>query len=70
MYRKTFEVTGYTHDGAAYCPDHRPSADTKEVGVIYLGDEWDCPGPSCDVCHELIECTPLHHRDCGCSEGE
>lgn len=57
-YRKTYEVTGYTFNAAAYCPDHKPQAPDDEIGVIFLGDEWD-GAPTCDVCHVEIECVDL-----------
>lgn len=58
-YRKTYEVTGYTHDGAAYCPEHVPDIPYRDAfGVIFLGDEWDS-APTCDVCHEEIDCTVI-----------
>lgn len=66
-YRKVFEVTGYAFDGAAYCLAHRPDASDTDVAAIFLGTEWDCPGPCCDVCFERIECT---HLDCHCQGGE
>ena len=57
-YRKTYEVTGYTHDGAAYCEDHRPKVAEAELGVIFLGSEWDS-APCCDVCFAPIDVTVI-----------
>lgn len=57
-YRKAFEVTGYTFDGAAFCPDHKPDVPAEELGVIFLGEEFDSV-PTCDVCHAEIDCTVL-----------
>ena len=55
-YRKTYEVTGWAYDGAAYCTDHKP--DTKAPNPITLGDEWNYT-PTCDVCHAAIDVTVL-----------
>lgn len=57
-YRKVYEVTGYTFDAAAFCPNHKPDAPDEELGVIFLGEEFDS-APTCDVCHEEIDCTVL-----------
>lgn len=62
MYRKTYEVTGYTSpDGAAYCLDHVPyNHDSAEADwhPIFLGTEFQ-GAPSCDVCFEPIECNDI-----------
>ena len=57
-YRKTYEVTGYTYNGAAYCVDHRPEDDGETLAVIFLGEEWDYE-PTCDVCHAVIDVTVI-----------
>ena len=58
MYRKTFEVTGYTYDAAAYCLDHKPAVPEDDLGIIFLGSEWDCV-PTCDVCRDEIDVTVI-----------
>ena len=58
QYRKTYEVTGYTFNGSAYCVDHKPNVADDELGVIFLGEEWDS-APTCDICHEPIEVTEI-----------
>lgn len=55
-YRKTYEVTGYTYNASAYCVEHKPNVSEEELGVIFLGTEWDY-APCCDVCQGAIECT-------------
>lgn len=55
------DVIGYVYDGAAYCTDHKPAAPEDEVGAIFADSEADCPGNSCDVCHEHIDENLLHH---------
>lgn len=59
MFRKTYEVTGYVEDGAAFCPEHKPGGDPQP---IFLGDEWEY-APTCDVCHEVIEVVALQDEE-------
>jgi len=60
-FRKVFEITGYadTENGCAYCLECVNEEDKEKLTPIFLGDEWDDPGPACDNCHELIEITPI-----------
>lgn len=69
--RKTYEVTGYadTENGVTYCLDCMEQDDLLEAekpdskySPIFLGDEWDAPGPSCDNCHTLIEINPIEEN--------
>ena len=72
--RKVYEITGYadTENGVAYClncmkdyePDEEGKVDPAEnYTPIFLGDEWDAPGPACNNCHELIEINPIHYKE-------
>ncbi len=66
--RKTYEINGYadTENGVVYCLKcvREIGEDLLEGAIgnpeekftpIFLGDEWDSPGPSCDNCQEPIE---------------
>jgi len=69
--RKSHEITGYadTENGVVYClkcmesdyeiPEEVLSDPEGNYTPIFLGDEWDAPGPSCDNCHALIEINPI-----------
>jgi len=73
--RKTYEITGYadTENGVAYCLNcYKEWKEQQACGLqphnqeltpIFLGDEWDEPGPTCDNCFELIEITPIHYKE-------
>lgn len=72
--RKSYEITGYadTENGVVYClncmEDYEPAEkildDTEgNYTPIFLGDEWDAPGPACDNCHTLIEIDPIPHKE-------
>ena len=74
--RKSYEITGYadTENGVAYCLN---CVDVKgedllegamgtpedKFDPIFLGDEWDAPGPACNNCFKLIEITPIHYEE-------
>lgn len=56
-YRKTYEITGYTHNGSTYCLVHMPEeTEDEEGGIIFLDSETDSV-QTCDVCGEEIETT-------------
>ncbi len=71
--RKTTEITGYadTENGVVYCLDCRKEwkeqqacglqPHNDELTPIFLGDEWDAPGPVCDICFELIETNIIYY---------
>jgi len=70
--RKSYEITGYadTENGVAYClncmKDYKPAEKELEdtngnFTPIFLGDQWDAPGPACNNCHELIEINPIEY---------
>lgn len=67
--RKTYEITGYadTENGCVYClecAENNPKEpEQEELHPIFLGDEWDFPGPCCDNCHEPIEATLIKYDD-------
>ena len=63
--RKSYEITGYadTVNGCAYCLYCVDEGDKELFTPIFLGDEWDAPGPSCDSCLELIEITPIIYKE-------
>lgn len=61
MYRKTYEVVGYTQDGAAYCKDcwgDRPEPEEGDGGPVLLQDADDL---LCDECFYRLDgedCSP------------
>ena len=64
-HRKSYEITGYadTENGCAYCLNCIEEGDKEKFTPIFLGDEWDAPGPACDNCFKLIEITPIHYEE-------
>lgn len=36
--------------------------DNIDIVPITLGSEWDAPGPVCEECKEVIECTPIYYN--------
>ena len=69
-YRKTYEVTGYTHsDGYALCLEHGKYGELPDSGnednrvqAIFLDDEWDYT-PTCDVCGKEIDVTVIGEEE-------
>ena len=64
---KVTDVLGCTDNDDAYCLAHCPNKEQCEWehGAIFVGSEWNCPGPSCDVCLNRIEgMTLLHYGHC------
>ncbi len=70
--RKTYEITGYadTENCVVYClscmeqDDLLPGEDREsKFTPIFLGDEWDFPGPSCDNCHEHIDAQLIKYEE-------
>ncbi len=70
--RKTTEITGYadTENGVVYCLDCMTDWEGNDEAKVYseekytpifLGDEWDAPGPVCDNCFELIETNIIYY---------
>ena len=61
--RSVTDVVGCTDDGMASCLEHCPDKKCCELehGAIFVGSEWDYPGPSCDVCLQRIEGVTLLH---------
>lgn len=49
---KSYDVVGYTRDGAAYCTGCAP--DPEHMDPIFVGSEWDCY-PVCDKCGGVID---------------
>ena len=49
---KSYDVVGYTRDGAAYCPGCAP--DPENMDPIFVGSEWDYY-PTCDTCGGVID---------------
>ncbi len=71
MYRKSYEVTGYTFDADCYCvmctllrfvnPDYAEDTEGNTISAIFLGDETDhmlC----CGNCGEEIETNVIGAR--------
>ncbi len=70
--RKSYEITGYadTENCVVYCPNCMEQEDLLQAEEpdskytpIFLGDEWDFPGPCCDNCHEQIEAQLIDYDD-------
>lgn len=68
--RKTYEITGYanTEDGYCLCEDcadgyHTDYPDKPKLTPIFLGDEWDFPGPCCDWCHDHIDAQLINYDE-------
>ena len=61
--RKTTEITGYadTVNGSTYCLDCIDEWEAANLTTIFLGDEWDAPGPVCDNCFESIETNLIYY---------
>ena len=61
--RKSSEITGYadTVNGVAYCLNCLEEGDKEKFTPIFLGDEWDSPGPVCNHCFELIEVNTIDY---------
>jgi hypothetical protein len=49
---KSYDVVGYTRDGAAYCTGCAP--DPEHMDPIFCGSEWDSY-PVCDKCGGVID---------------
>jgi len=65
------DVVGYTYEHDVYCPDCLPGGvnpydpdNEDEVGAIFVDSEWDCPGPICCSCGEMIEGPTILHDGC------
>ncbi len=72
--RKTYEITGYadTENGEVYClncmKNYEPDEEAKinpgeNYSPIFLGDECDAPGHSCNNCHEHIDTQLIDYDD-------
>lgn len=67
MRRITDTVGCTSENGESFCLDCCPDPTECEIahGAIFVGSEWDCPGPSCDACLGRIEGpTILHGHGC------
>lgn len=55
MYRKSFEVIGYTSDGAMFCLNCFEGK-TCAASPVFLGDEYDpSSGDVCDSCLQYLD---------------
>lgn len=63
--RKSYEITGYadTENGCCYCLNCVDEEDREKFTPIFLGDEWDAPGPCCDKCFDPIEVDLIHYEE-------
>lgn len=60
---KAWDIVGWTHDGAAYCPEHKPD-ETDETHPIFASDEgWE--SMVCDVPHNAGPLWPLRFETLG-----
>ncbi len=65
--RKSYEITGYADvvNGVTYCLNCIDEKDSEILTPIFLGDEWDAPGPVCNNCYELIDISPIYYTEGG-----
>lgn len=51
---KSYDVIGYTYDGAAFCDDCKPTVrddeSADELGVIFAENDFETIGTTCDAC--------------------
>ena len=64
---KAWDYNAVTYDGAVYCIGCLPKGvkeEDDEVRPIFASEEWQCPGPTCDSCHELHDYMGILHDGC------
>lgn len=58
--------SGYAGDGYCYCNDCVPTDFKSTDKAILRTDEWDYPGPSCDICNKKLPVKLIHYPSCDC----
>jgi len=52
---KSYDIIGYTYDGAAYCDECKPMVrddeSPDEIGVIFAENDFETIGTTCDGCN-------------------
>lgn len=51
---KAWDIVGWTHEGGAYCPDHRPTVccGLDAPQPVFASDEQDF---TCETCNKALD---------------